>query len=95
MIMFGAATSMFMFLIYGQLNITFTLWLGIFTGIGVFAGLFGIRWLMRKFKRPSIMAFALTLTITIAMILAIVSNIRNLVKKIDNDVNIIEGEPLC
>ena len=95
MVMFGAAASMFMFLIYGRFNLYYSLWVGLFSGIGVFLGLFVMRHIMKRYKRPSLIAFALATTIAIATVLAVYSNIRTLITKLANDVDILQGDSLC
>lgn len=69
--------------------------MGLYAGIGVFLGLFVMRGIMKRYKRPSLVAFALAITIAIATVLAVYSNIRNLIIKIENDVKILEGDSLC
>lgn len=37
----------------------------------------------------------MALTIAVAAILAVISNVTNIVTKLNNDVNIYVGEPIC
>lgn len=95
MIMFSNGVSFFMFAIYGQVNFHFSLACAIFTAIGVFSGLFLIGKLVKRYKRPSLIVFALATSISIATVISIVSSIMSLHQKINNDIDVIKGEPIC
>ena len=84
-----------MFLVFGRLNVPFTLFIAIFSNIGVIIGLFVIGKIMKKYDRPSIIAFALALAIFTANILAIVSNIRSLIRQNEAGLDLWEGDPIC
>jgi len=78
MIMFSNCVSFFIFALYGQVNFPFTLACAIFTALGVFTGLFLVGRLIKKYKRPSIIVFALATAIAIATIISIVSSVASL-----------------
>ena len=78
MMIFTTSVSMFMFFIYGNLNVQYTLFICIWTGIGVVLGLFVIKQIMKRYKRPSLVAFALALAVVIATTFSIYSNIKSL-----------------
>ena len=71
LIIFSSTSSLFMFAFFGQVNVSYALWIMIFTGLGVFIGLFSIKELMKRYKRPSFVVFALGIAILISNILAI------------------------
>ena len=70
MILFSASASTLMFGIYGRLVINWTLFLSMFSGTGVLLGLFVMKRAMKKYNRPSIVAFALALAAFIGTILS-------------------------
>lgn len=78
MIMFTNCVGFFMFAVYGQVNFPFVLACAIFTAIGVFTGLFLIARLVKKYKRPSLIVFALATAILIATLISIVSSVTSL-----------------
>ena len=95
MICFSSGVSFFMFAIYGQVNFPFALACALFTATGVFAGLFLVTRLIKKYKRPSIIVFALATAIGIASIVSIISSSASLHDKMSNDVDVMSGEPIC
>ena len=95
MIMFSNATSLFMFFLFGRLNIPYTLFISIFTISGVITGLFVIGKVMKRYNRPSIVAFTLATAIVISSIFAIFSSILNLITLSNNDVDLLAGDPIC
>ena len=78
MMVFQTCMSMFMFFIYGNLNVEYTLFLAIWTGIGVILGLFVTSQIIKRYNRPSLVAFALAISIIIATALSITSSIKSL-----------------
>ena len=95
MIMFSNATSLFMFFLFGRLNIPYTLFISIFTISGVITGLFVIGKVMKRYNRPSIVAFTLAVAIIISSLFAIFSSILNLITLSNNDVDLLAGDPIC
>ena len=95
MIMYANFASLFMFLIFGRLNLMYTLSIALFTGIGCLAGLFIMRKVMKRYKRPSLIAFAFSLAILLSTLFAIYSNVTSLKQKIESGVNVIKGDPIC
>ena len=78
MVMFSNAASTFMFLLFGRLNLIYTGWIAIFTGAGVVIGLFGMKKLMEKYKRPSLIIFSLALATIISTLIALSTSVKNL-----------------
>ena len=78
MIIFSSAASMFMFMIFGKLNIAFTLWIALYAGAGVVLGLFVMKELIKRYKRPSLVAFALAIAIIISNIFSIYSGVKSI-----------------
>uniref|UniRef100_A0A7S3I4N7 Uncharacterized protein n=1 Tax=Favella ehrenbergii TaxID=182087 RepID=A0A7S3I4N7_9SPIT len=95
LIIFSGGASMFMFLVFGKLNWTYTLWLALFTGLGVILGLFVIKRVMKQYKRPSLVAFALALAIIISIGFSIFGSVRSLKVQVANDIDIMQGDPIC
>lgn len=78
MIMFSAAAATSLLLVFGQVNISYVLFLAISCGLGVFLGMYFIGGLVKKFKRQSIVAICLAVILTICTGLSAVSNIISL-----------------
>ena len=78
LIIWSSGASSFMFLIFGKLNLMYMLWVALFTAVGVVLGLFVMNKIMQKYKRPSLVAFALAIAILISFIFSVVSSIRSL-----------------
>lgn len=95
MVMFSNAASTFMFLLFGRLNLEYTAWVAIFTGTGVLVGLFGMKKLMRTYKRPSLIAFALALACIISTLIALFTSVKNIKGQKDQGLDIMKGDPIC
>lgn len=78
MLIWSGSASTFMFLFFGRLNVPFALWVGIFTGIGAILGLCVMGQIMKRYKRPSLVAFALALAIVISFLISTVSSVKSL-----------------
>ena len=89
MIMFSNATTLFMFFIFGRLNVPYTLFIAIFTVFGVIMGLFVLKRAMKRYNRPSIVAFTLAVAIIISSIFAIFSSIFNLIRLEEKGVDLL------
>lgn len=77
-IIFSSTASTGLFMLFGKLNVVYTLWLALFSGIGVVLGLFVMKEAIKRFKRPSLVAFALAIAIFLSNILSIYSSITSL-----------------
>ena len=66
MIMFSAAASTCLLLIFGQVNVSYVLYLAVSCGIGVILGMYFIGGLLKKWKRQSIVMICLALILTVA-----------------------------
>ena len=95
MIMFSNATTLFMFFIFGRLNVPYTLFIAIFTVFGVIMGLFVLKRAMKRYNRPSIVAFTLAVAIIISSIFAIFSSIFNLIRLEEKGVDLLKGDAVC
>ena len=82
MILFSNGVSFFQFAVYGQLNYIFVGALGLFVLVGVVGGMLLIGTLMKKYKRPSLIAFALGVAIVISTVISIIGSAQNLTTKI-------------
>ena len=74
MILFTNGVSFFQFAIYGQVNFSFVLALSPFNISGVILGMCLIKTIMKKYKRPSLIAFSLGAIICLAATITIVSS---------------------
>ena len=95
MIMFSNGSSLFMFLLFGRLNVPYTLFLFAFTGTGVVLGVIITKVVMSRFKRASLIAFALGIACIISTSISIVSSIISIKSKIENNINVTQGDPIC
>ena len=95
MIMFSAAASTCLLLIFGQVNVEYVLYLAIFCGIGVILGMYFIGKLIKRWKRQSIVAICLAVILTVATFLAGVLNILGLKEQRENGLDISTGGSLC
>lgn len=59
MIMLSSTVSSCLYIMFGRLDISFGLWLGFWTTIGIVFGLKVIKGLMKKYERQSIIVFVL------------------------------------
>ena len=95
MIMFSAAASTCLLLIFGQVNVEYVLYLAISCGIGVILGMYLIGKLIKRWKRQSIVAICLAVILTVATFLAGVMNILGLREQRQNGLDISTGGNLC
>lgn len=95
MIMFSAAASTGLLLIFGQVNVAYVLYLAISCGAGVIFGMYFIGKLMKRTKRQSIVAICLAVILTIATGFSGVMNILNLRDQKRNGLDISTGGELC
>ena len=95
MILYTNSISCFMFFIFGQVDVPYTLWLCIFTGSGVILGLCLIKRAMENYKRPSLLVIALAVAIVISTIVSLYSSVKSIKSQIENDVNVYKGDPIC
>lgn len=59
MIMFSAFSNALTFWIFGNLSVKFALWIGFWSGIGIYIFLSIVGAIIKKYKRPSIVVFFL------------------------------------
>lgn len=59
MIMFSAFSNTLAFWLFGSLNVGYALWIGLFSGIGIYFFLAVVGSIIKKYKRPSIVVFFL------------------------------------
>lgn len=67
-----------MFMIFGQMNYDYMLFMSIFTATGILSGLCFIGKVIRKYNRPSFVAFALGILVVISTFVSIYSSIVSL-----------------
>ena len=95
MIMFSAASSTCLLLIYGQVNIPYVLYLAVSCGIGVILGMYFIGKLLKRWNRQSIVAICLAVILTIATIFSGVMNIMGLLENQRIGLDIYTGGQMC
>jgi uncharacterized membrane protein YfcA len=84
-----------LFIIFGKLNYQYTLWLMLYSGLGVFIGLCSMKWYIKNYKRPSIIAFAQFGILVASIIFSSTHNLRNLLLKKQNGIDVFQGDPIC
>ena len=77
-LIFSSSASMLMFGIFGRLIVNYTLWIALYTGVGVVVGLCVMKRAMKRYKRPSLIVFALALATICAMLFSLFGSIRRL-----------------
>ena len=92
---FSSGASMFMFLVFGKLPWIYTLWIALFCGAGATLGLLVMTKAIKKYKRPSLVAFALSLAIMFSNIMSIYAGTTTLIDKAGSDIDIMRGDPIC
>ena len=95
MIMFSSAASCCLFLIFGKLNVKFSLWMAIYSGIGVLFGMYYMGKIMKKYKRPSLVSVVLSISLCIATGFSAYTNIMMLIKQKAAGLDIYSGEDIC
>jgi uncharacterized membrane protein YfcA len=80
MIMFSAFSNCLTFWLFGSLDLRFALWLGLWSGLGIYIFLSIVGSIIKKYRRPSIIVFFLGGVIALSSIAVPVINIQNLVK---------------
>ena len=95
MIMFSAIASTSLLLVFGQVNVSYVLYLAISCGIGVICGMYFIGKLLKKFKRQSIVAICLAVILVLATGISGVMNILSLKQQKANGLDIYTGGDLC
>jgi len=79
MIMFSAFANTFTFWLYGNLYTYFALWIGLWSGIGIYIFLSIIGAVIKKYKRPSIVVFFLGAVIALSSIVVPLVNTQHLI----------------
>ena len=59
MIMFSSAATTIIYLVYGQLDIPFSIWLSFWCSMGIVAGISAINHIIKQYKRQSVLVFLL------------------------------------
>ena len=95
MIMFSASASTCLLLIFGQVNVTYVLYLAISCGIGVILGMYFIGKLIKRWGRQSIVAISLAFILVVALGFSGVLNISNLIQRKSQGLDITTGGNLC
>ena len=80
MILFSAFSNTLTFWIFGQLDVMYALWIGSWSGLGIYIFLSIIGKIIKKYRRPSIVVFFLGGFIVLSSIFVPVVNIMNLIK---------------
>jgi len=77
------------------MNYDYMLFMSIFTATGILSGLCFIGKVVRKYNRPSFVAFALGILVVISTFVSIYSSIVSLKLQMENDVNVYAGDSVC
>ena len=95
MVVYTAASSVMLFLLYGKLNIPYTLWMAIFSGIGVMFGMYYMGKALKRYKRPSLVSFTVAITLVISTIFSSYMNVQMLLHKAFRGIDITQTENTC
>jgi hypothetical protein len=79
MIMFSAFSNTLTFWLFGNLYTTFALWIGVWSGLGIYVFLSVMTQVIKKYRRPSIIVFCLGGIIALSSIVVPSVNISHLV----------------
>ena len=93
--MYSAAASTSLFLIFGKVNVPFTLWMAIFCGTGVMFGMYFMGKALKKYKRPSLVSIALAITLVISTGFSAYMNVKMLIIQKEHGLDITTGDPIC
>ncbi len=88
MIMFSAFSNTLTFWLFGNLYYRFALWIGIWSGLGIFIFLTVMTKVLKKYKRPSIIVFCLGGIIALSSIVVPTVNISHLITAKGQGINI-------
>ena len=69
--------------------------MAIFAGLGTFGGMFFLTDLIRRYKRPSVVVFALGIILVVSTAASGITNYSKLKEQVENGENIFEGDPIC
>jgi uncharacterized membrane protein YfcA len=61
MIIYSSAASTLLFIIYGTLNISFSVWLSFWCSMGIIIGISVVNIIIRQYKRQSVLVFLLVI----------------------------------
>ena len=95
MITYSAAASASLFLIFGKVNIPFSLWMAIYCGVGVMFGMHFMGKAIKKYRRPSLVSIALAVTLVISTAFSAYMNVDMLIKQKKNGLDITTGDDIC
>jgi hypothetical protein len=95
MIMFSAFSNSLTFWIFGNMSTRFALWIGFWSGIGIYIFLAIIGAVIKKYKRPSLVVFFLGAVIALSSILVPALNTQHLVATYNKGQNIWAFGQLC
>jgi len=95
MIMFSAFSNALTFWIFGNLATTFALWIGFWSGIGIYIFLSIIGAVIKKYDRPSLVVFFLGAVIAMSSIVVPAVNTRFLLAMSAQGVNVWGFGQLC
>jgi len=95
MIMFSAFSNALTFWVFGNLPVNFAMWIGVWSGLGIYIFLEFVTRIIKKYKRPSIVVFCLAGVIGLSSIVVPAVNISFLVKATQKGENVWAFKQLC
>lgn len=95
MIMFSAFSNTLTFWIFGNLATKFALWIGFWSGIGIYVFLSIVGAIIKKYDRPSIVVFFLGAVIALSSIVVPAVNTSFLLSMSAKGVNVWGFGQLC
>ena len=85
MIMYSTAASTVMFLSYGTFNLSFAMWLSMWSSMGIIVGVSIVEYLIKRYKRQSILVIILTVILGISAIIVPYENIQRILNQKEED----------
>jgi len=80
MIMFSAFSNTLTFWLFGSLSVKYAVWIGLWSGLGIYIFLSIVTSIIKKYKRPSIIVFFLAGVIGLSAIVVPLVNTSFLIK---------------
>ena len=95
LITFSKIATCFMYILFGELQLDYGIWIALWSCLGAVLGLKGANWYMNKFNRQSIIVLVLTLVLVLSTIGVPIFGYLDLMKKADIGEDIMEFKSIC
>jgi hypothetical protein len=95
MIMFSAFANTIIFWLFGSLNMQYALWIGVWSGLGIYIFLALVSSAIKKYNRPSIVVFFLAAVIGASALVVPAVNTRALILEARQGIDIWGFGQIC